>query len=129
MMDLANDEPDRFTVSCHKCGKVSAAIALIEQSRRLALEVTGFIGFCYFFEIAQKPVDRELFNKIRMLVRMDHLLELHRLDSDHFGFICRKCGRAYCIDCWRNVHETFDEVFHDDTRGECPEGHEQMLMD
>jgi hypothetical protein len=63
-----------------------------------------------------------------MLIRTD-LLELHRLDSDAFGFICGKCGFAYCIDCWENVHETFDEGFHDDTRGRCPEGHEQMLQD
>jgi hypothetical protein len=128
MTDLANDKPDRLTVTCHKCGKVSAAIELIEQTRRLALRVSGFIGIVTSMEIAQKAVDRELFNKIRMLIRTD-LLELHRLDSDAFGFICRKCGFAYCIDCWENVHETFDEGFHDDTRGRCPEGHEQMLQD
>ena len=128
MTDLANDKPDRLTVSCHKCGKVSAAIALVEQRGRLALEVSGFIGLCHFMEIARKAVDRELFKTIRMLVRMN-LVELHRLDPDAFGFICRKCGWAYCIDCWENVHETFDEGFHDDTRGQCPEGHEQMLLD
>ena len=128
MTDLANDEPDTLTVCCHKCGKVSAAIALIEQSGRLALEVSGFIGLCYFMEMAQRAIDRELFKKIRMLVRMN-LMELHSLDPDAFGFICRKCGCAYCIDCWQNVHETFDEEFHDGTRGRCPEGHEQMLSD
>jgi len=128
MTDLAIDKPARITVSCHKCGKASAAIELIEQGRRLALQLSGFIGIVTAMEIAQKAVDRELFNKIRMLVRTD-LLELHRLDYDLFGFICRKCGCAYCIDCWQNVHETFDEEFHDDTRGRCPEGHEQMLSD
>ena len=128
MTDLANGEPDRFTVSCHKCGKVSAAIALIEQGGRLKLQVTGFIGICHFNEMAQKTVDRELFNKIRMLVRTD-LVELHRLDGDAFGFICRKCGRAYCIDCWRNVHDIFDEGFHEEIRGQCPAGHEQMIQD
>jgi len=90
--------------------------------------MSGFIGIVTTTEIAQKAVDRELFNKISMLVRMD-LLELHRLDYDAFGFICRKCGCAYCIDCWENVHEIFDEGSHDDTRGRCPEGHEQMLAD
>ena len=128
MTDLANDEPDRLTVSCHKCGKVSAAIELIEQSGRLTLEVRGFIGICQFNEIAQKAVDRELFNKIRMLVRTD-LVELHRLDDDAFGFICRKCGCAYCIDCWESVHNIFDEGFLEEIRGQCPEGHEQMIQD
>lgn len=128
MTDLANDKPDRRTVSCHKCGKVSAAIELIEQSGRLALQLSGFIGTVTSMEIAQKAVDRELLNKIRMLIRTD-LFELHRLDPDAFGFICRKCDCAYCIDCWENIHETFDEGFHDDTRGRCPEGHEQMLRD
>ena len=128
MTDLANDEPDRLMVCCHKCGKVSAAIALVEQSGRLALEVSGFVGLCHFMEINQKPVDRELFETIRTLVHLD-LVKLHGLDPDAFGFICRKCGCAYCIDCWENVHETFDEGFHDDTRGQCPEGHEQMLLD
>jgi hypothetical protein len=128
MTDLANDEPDRLTVSCHKCGKVSAAIELIEQSGRLALEVRGFIGICEFYEIAQKAVDRELFNKIRMLVRTD-LVELHRLNGDAFGFICRKCGCAYCIDCWESVHNIFDEGFLEEIRGQCPEGHEQMIQD
>ena len=128
MTDLANDMPDRLTVSCHKCGKVSAAIELIEQRRRLALQLSGFIGIVTSMEIAKKAVDREMFDKIRMLVRTD-LSELHRLDSDAFGFICRRCGCAYCIDCWENVHETFDEGFHDETRGRCPQGHEQMLSD
>jgi len=128
MTDLAKDKPDRLTISCHKCGKVSAAIELIEHRGRLALQLSGFIGIVTAMEIAQKAVDRELFNKIRMLIRTD-LLALHRLDYDAFGFICRKCGWAYCIDCWKNVHETFDEGFHDETRGRCPQGHEQMLMD
>jgi hypothetical protein len=128
MTNLPNDQPDRLTVSCHKCGKVSAAIELIEQSGRLALQLSGFIGMVISMEIAQRAVDRELFNKIRILIERD-LLELHGLDSDAFGFICRKCGCAYCINCWENVRETFDEGFHDDTRGRCPKGHEQMLRD
>ena len=128
MTDLAHDEPDRLTVSCHKCGNVAAAIELIQQSGRPAMQLHGFIGIVTASEIAQKPVGRELFNKIRTLLRRD-LSELHRLDSDTFGFICHKCGCAYCIDCWENVHETFDKGFHDDTRGRCPEGHEQMLSD
>ena len=128
MTDLADYESDRITLCCHKCGKVSAAIALIEQSGRLTLEVTGFIGICQFYEIAQRAVDRESFNKIRMLVRTG-LVELHRLNPDAFGFICRKCGCAYCIDCWESVHDIFDEGFHDEIRGQCPEGHEQMLQD
>jgi hypothetical protein len=119
---------DGITVSCHKCGKVFAAIELIEQSGQLALQVSGFIGIVTSTEIAQKAVDLELFNKIRMLMRTN-LLELHKLDPDAFGFVCRKCGCAYCIDCWQNVRETFDEGFHDDTRGRCPEGHDQMLCD
>jgi hypothetical protein len=125
---MSCDRPDRLTVSCHKCGNVSAAIELIEQSGRLALQLSGFIGIGTSMEIAQSPVDRALFNKIEKLIGED-LLELHRLDTDAFGFICRKCGFAYCIDCWENVHETFDGPFHDDTRGRCPEGHEQMLRD
>jgi hypothetical protein len=128
MTDLANDEPDRLAVSCHKCGKVSATIELIEQSGRLALEVRGFIGVCQAYEIAQRTVDRELFNKIRKLVRTD-LVELHHLDSDHFGFVCRKCGCAYCIDCWESVHNIFDEGSLDEIRGQCPNGHEQMIQD
>src|SRR5262245_34468436 len=128
MTDFADDKPDRLTVSCHKCGKVSVTIALIEQRGRLAIQLSGFIGIVTLMEIDQKAVHRGLFNKIRMLIQTD-LLELHRLDYDAFGFICRKCGCTYCIDCWENVHETFDEGFHDDTRGRCPKGHEQMLMD
>jgi len=119
---------DEFTVSCHKCGKIFAAIQLIEQGGRLALQLSGFIGTVTSTEIAQKTVDQDLFNQIRMLVQTN-LLALHKLDPDAFGFICRKCGCAYCIDCWQNVHETFDEGFHDDTRGRCPEGHKQMLRD
>ena len=106
----------------------SRSIELLEQRGRLALQLSGFIGIVTATEIAQKAVDRELFNKISMLIRTN-LLELHRLDYDAFGFICRKCGCAYCIDCWENVHEIFDEGFHDDTRGRCPEGHEPMLAD
>jgi hypothetical protein len=128
MMNSANDNPDRLTVGCHKCGKVSASVALVEQSGRLALEVTEFIGVCEFYEIAQKAVDRELFNKIVMLVRTD-LMELHRLDHDAFGFVCRKCGCAYCIECWQSVYNVFDEGFLEEIRGRCPEGHEQMIQD
>ena len=128
MTNLASDKPDRLTVGCHKCGKVSAEIELIEQSGRLALQQSRFIGMVTSLEIAQKAVDLDLFSKIRLLIRTD-LLELYRLDPNAFGFICRKCGCAYCIDCWENVRETFDGGMHDDTRGRCPEGHEQMLRD
>ena len=121
--------PTKFSISCHKCQNPAAVIELVEQdSKQFSIVVNGFIGNVMAMEIGHKPVDTKLFDEVKTLAKID-LLALHALDPDLFGFICRRCGYAYCVNCWEYIYPTFDEGFYDDTRGTCPQGHEQMLQD
>jgi hypothetical protein len=126
------DTTKRLSFACEKCGKMAATMQLIRQlSGRPSLVFEGFIGETTAAAIGGKPVDLEMFRQIVRLAQ-SNLKELHRLDPDLFGFICRICGFAYCKDCWQDIHATFDPeqpIWFEEYRGTCPRGHEQMLQD
>jgi hypothetical protein len=121
-----------LSFSCGKCGGTAATIRLIEGSGgKHSLAVTGFIGETTIMAIGDRPVDLRMFQQIVRLSQGD-LKQLHRLDPDTFGFICRICESPYCTNCWQNIHPNFDQewpVWFEDYRGTCPLGHEQMLQD
>jgi len=79
--------------------------------------------------LGRQDVTPELFAEIRDLAHKDDMRSLITIDPDFFGFICGRCDRPYCQDCWTNVYPTFDDGFYDETRGTCPRGHEQSLDD
>src|SRR5262245_23657862 len=102
------DTTEQYSFACEECGKAAATIELTEQpSGKSLLVLKGFLGETTVAEIGGRPVDLDIFHQIVHLAQSS-LKELHRLDPDLFGFICRTCGLAYCKNCWRNVHATFD---------------------
>jgi hypothetical protein len=117
-----------FSIVCHKCGRTAAEFSLTKHSGRSEIIVTGFLGTVTTRGIGNDPVDEKLFGTLRILAETD-VPALHALDPDIFGFICQRCGYAYCVNCWKYIHATSDEGFYDATRGVCPQGHEQMLQD
>ena len=123
---------NELSLSCEKCGGTAATIRLIEGPwGKHSLAVTGFIGEMTIAAIGDRPVDLGMFQQIVRLSQGD-LKQLHQLDRDIFGFICRICGSAYCTNCWQNIHAKFDlewPVWFEEYRGRCPLGHEQMLQD
>lgn len=119
----------KFCIRCHECNQSAIVIELHKQaSERFSIVTKGFIGRVTTFAMGQGPVTEQLFDKIKVLAETN-LVALHSDDPDMFGFVCRQCGYAYCINCWKSIHNTFDGEFFDATRGQCPHGHEQMLQD
>jgi hypothetical protein len=55
----------------------------------------------------------------------------HDLDHEFVPNWCPRCPAMYCRDHWRvwEVFDSDDPAWHDETRGECPSGHERMLFD
>lgn len=118
-----------FSITCSECSEPAAAISFATQRKfGLAIAQHGFLGDVFAAMLGRHNVTAELFAEIRDLARKD-LSALHAMDPDFFGFICRRCGAAYCRNCWKNVYPTFDDGYYDETRGTCPRGHEQMLQD
>ena len=56
---------------------------------------------------------------------------LAKIDGDLGAFCCRHCEQNYCASCWRHwpVFDDDGSGWFEETRGRCPEGHEQRLMD
>lgn len=53
---------------------------------------------------------------------------LYAVNNEFAPFWCRTCEKSYCADHWVTL-DLYDEGFFDYTRGTCPKGHQQMLMD
>jgi hypothetical protein len=55
----------------------------------------------------------------------------YRLNLEFVPNWCPRCPRLYCRDHWRvwEVFDPDDPAWHEETRGECPNGHERMLAD
>lgn len=123
------EQDSAFSISCCACNKPAANVSFATRPQfGLAIAQRGFLGEFFAAVLGRQNASAELFAEIRDLARKD-LSALYALDSDFFGFICRRCGAAYCRECWKNVYPVFDDGYYDETRGTCPRGHEQMLQD
>jgi hypothetical protein len=80
-------------------------------------------------EAAVPPViDRD---RLRTAMVRDDVAALYSINLEMTPNWCPTCAALYCRDHWR-TWEVFDEeypMFHDSTRGACPNGHERMLSD
>ncbi len=128
------DNPEHIVsieVDCHECSHKAAKIELsfagslhsFAGGPGFSMRITGFIG-----EVMSREGGSTL-EQVQHLWKAKDFLRLHNVDRDLFGFICRQCEKAYCYDCWQNIHDVFDEGFHEGKRATCPKGHEQMLED
>ncbi|MBI2483966.1 hypothetical protein HYV71_02160 [Candidatus Uhrbacteria bacterium] len=118
---------DSIAIPCNICSKTAATLDLMPSSiapdKRAGFHSSGFL-----FDVWSGSETDENLERISKAAHTN-LGYLHSIDPDTFGFVCRECRIAYCRKCWRNIYERYDESFYDDTRGTCPEGHEQMLAD
>jgi hypothetical protein len=121
---------DQFTICCSACGKPAATIGFTPEAQLgLTLGRSGFLGSVSAAVLGREDITPELFSRVRNLAKDGDFAALAGIDRDFFGFICVRCTAPYCGDCWKDVYVTFDDGFYDETRGTCPQGHEQMLDD
>ena len=129
---LYGEDIRKILIPCKQCGKTAATIELIPQAaskdKRTTICVKGFVGETTAYGLGSKDISEKTLDEVQSLADTD-LKNLHLLDQDVFGFICRECEAAYCSNCWSNMIERFDEGFFDDIRATCPKGHEQMIKD
>ena len=123
---------NKIEISCNQCGKPAATLRLVpsmySDDKRPTIHINGFIGEVTSRLLGSTTLTDLLLTQIQKLAKTN-LKELHSLDQDIFGFICRECGVAYCRNCWSNIITRYDEGVYDDMRATCPNGHEQMIQD
>jgi hypothetical protein len=114
---------------CDKCKKTACIFELFFQYDKQVFQIQtgGFIGEITTRYIGKEQVSIEVFKKIRESLNNPNIL--NDLDYDLFGFICNKCNKVYCKDCWSRHTISFDEGFYEDTQATCPEGHKQLIQD
>lgn len=116
-------------IICNSCGRTAVTINLERgKDKKYFLNLNGFLGKMEHVIINNLELTPESYKKICIRLRTNPSV-VRSMDADAFGFVCSKCNKVYCQKCWTHVYETFDEGFYDDTHGECPEGHEQMIQD
>lgn len=128
-----------ITISCARCGGTAATLLVTDGTTDVALAaVVG--GEPIVWRADGKPLLRFEFlgvtvsaappRLVELLTGRDHVdsAALRAVDPDLATFRCRRCELDYCSQCWSTWIE-FDDGYYDETRGRCPEGHEQMLDD
>lgn len=129
---LHGEDVRKLVIPCKQCGKIAAIVELISSAlskdKRTTICVHGFVGETTAYGLGSKDISDKTLDEIQALADTN-LKNLHLLDQDVFGFICRECQAAYCSNCWSNMIERFDEGFFDDIRATCLKGHEQMIKD
>lgn len=115
-------KPDKVTikVACNACSNKAATIELDFDN--------GILFIDSFMDTTNAVLSLSKLEQIQYLLKEKDLIQLRRFDLEDFCFICGQCNEAYCRDCW-SIYLTFDDGFYDETRGRCPKGHQQMLMD
>ena len=101
---------------CDRCGASAGAVEVHDDG---VIERMTFTGHML------RPQGGE---GVREAVRAGDVAALHALDLELAAWWCPECRASYCGDHWQWWDE-FDEGFHDEIRGVCPEGHERMLED
>jgi hypothetical protein len=92
-------------------------------ARQYGLRRAGFMGQVTKFGEA------DALRSLLDVIRAGDFAGARGADADFVAFHCRTCGLSYCERCWRVGPPEFDDGFYDFTRGECPQGHEQIVDD
>lgn len=130
-------EREEFEIFCDNCEKIVAVITLYSEGEskddpRPTLKISSGNWICHTTTYSFNGADltKESLLHIAKLLRQRRFKELARMDNDDiFGFFCRKCGKNYCFDCWRDIKPIFDGDFYDYTLATCPAGHQQEIND
>ena len=134
------------TYSCAACGGVASVVSLVEPGRldpRLTPEPpevppgVGTLTGALFPDEAMLSIDggpvSVTLGPIRLkraatALRSGDPAALYAIDREYAPFWCPTCRASYCREHYRSW-TAFDDGFFDCIRGECPAGHERMLMD
>jgi hypothetical protein len=131
-----------YSFTCSSCGEIAATIELVDGS--LPLNVGSgphhedmVITFgpelrmrLTWLGVSSGPVSAEVAQLLASDEELDPLV-LSGHDWELGAFCCRQCSRNYCSKCWRARPIFADDYpgWHEETRGTCPEGHDQRLED
>jgi len=126
-----NMDSKDIKINCANCDEIVCVLELMfemkNNEKTFILKSSGFMGESYSKYLGQKEMSIELFKKIRNYV--NNPKKLHKLDQDIFGFVCYKCNKYYCENCWQEKNISFDDVFFEDVKSTCPNNHAQLIQD
>ncbi|MBA2719221.1 MAG: hypothetical protein H0U52_08300 [Chloroflexi bacterium] len=145
-----NDTQDsgliRATYLCGACGCVASIVTLVEPGQPDPLltpeppdvppGVSTLSAKLFpdesFLAIDGGPVSLTLgpapLDRATSALRSGDPAALYLIDFEYAPFWCPSCRASYCRDHYRRW-AVYDDGFFDCIRGECPAGHERMLMD
>jgi hypothetical protein len=129
--------------TCSSCGGIAAKVELVDGALPLNVSAASrgeqmLITFgreelrmrLTWLGVASGPVSPEVAQLLSSDEELDPLI-LSTFDWELGAFCCRQCKTNYCAKCWR-TRPIFAEDYpgwHGETRGTCPEGHDQRLED
>lgn len=117
MSRFSTKSGDVHTFLCSRCGEVAATITVVPGLRMEWLgTMTGSTPAGLREALDAESVDPRA---------------LAAIDADLGGLCCRRCEQNYCATCWHHwpVFDDDGSLWFEETRGRCPEGHEQRLQD
>jgi len=112
---------------CSRDGNVAGTIRLHDGDRddEMKLVIDSFVceQVCH--------IPSSVAERVRELLRQGDIQSLYRIDAEYAPFYCPRCDAVYCGACWRQSVVFADDYpgWFEESRGECPAGHERRLID
>jgi hypothetical protein len=132
--DLKKDKilSQDIVFKCNQCNKTACVFELFfttadDNETLFEIKTNAFISQIGARFLGEDRVSIENFGQIKN--NLNNLSKLNKLNHDLFGFICKKCNKAYCSKCWKIVAISYDEGFYEDTQAICPNSHKQVIDD
>lgn len=137
---MRKNSTKRIKIFCDNCGKLVAVVTFYPEGENKSnslptLKVSGISGWICnstVYHFNRVALTKEFLLYIAKLLKEEKFRELSQIDyNDTFGFICFKCGKCYCRDCWSNITPIFENGcgWYDYTLATCPAGHKGMIDD
>lgn len=114
------------TFWCSRCGRPAGTSTLFFGPTTRREEPHSLLFTQTFLGSSTRRVDDE--KAAQAAITEGDAASLSRLDHELVPFWCLRCEQVYCNVHWDHWPE-FDDGFFDCTRGRCPEGHIQILLD
>ena len=121
---------EKIKIFCDNCGKLVAVVTFYPEGENKSnslptLKVSGISGWICNSIIPHSNGKKSLLHIAKLLKERKFI----ELSYDYFGFVCYKCDKAYCVNCWKDITPIWDGNFYDYTLATCPAGHESMIDD
>ena len=137
------------TFTCSRCGRPAARVAVVPAGQPLPAPVVAPSGFPpastpafdTFLRVvidavglggsmAGSSIDAVV-PRVRAALEAGDAAALYAANLEIGRFWCPACAASYCGTCWR-LWDEFDPEepsWFEEQRGECPRGHERMIID